>query len=481
MKSIFHDLPVPSVCNEKTNFLPVFECLVEESVKTGENRFFSATFETNFLDPLAILEEIHHPDHAVCYMEKPGGEFSIACGEFLTHASFSGSNRFLKARTWSEKLFSKTIVSGDHKHPGTGPTLFLAATFEPDEQTEDSPPPLQIFLPRWQVLRKGGSHFLISNLEITPRSSPESLADQVTKIKNSISKIKYGQKNAPKSQSIQFGMPCENFDYVDAVGKALEFVKSEKISKIVLARQLRYKTSFQLPPFPIAHSLRERFPECFTFCLSTPANGMMVGATPESLLRCSGAAFETEAIAGSAPRGPTAGRDAHWGKKLLMQEKEIREHRLVIESILRRLNSIGLSNCTRGKSRLLRLANLQHIRTPVRAKTKNGIHPFDALSALHPTPAMGGTPRKSALSLVKHLEKSSRGWYSGVTGWLDSRGRGEFIVPIRCGKINSKHLTLYAGAGIVEGSTPEREKLETDWKLQAMLEVITGKSIIPDE
>tara|TARA_B100001540_G_scaffold54924_1_gene49794 strand:+ start:107 stop:730 length:624 start_codon:yes stop_codon:yes gene_type:complete len=207
----------------------------------------------------------------------------------------------------------------------------------------------------------------------------------------------------------------------------------------------------------------------------------MVGATPETLARVSGRFLETEALAGSAPRGPSAGKDAHLGKTLLGREKEVLEHRLVIESIKRRLDSIGLSDCEEGRSRLLRLANLQHVRTPLRASIPSGIHPFEALCALHPTPAMGGTPRESALSLVRELEGSPRGWYSGVAGWLDSKGRGEFIVPIRCGKILPDSLTLYAGAGLVEGSVPAQEKTETDWKLQAMLEVITGKTTLPGE
>ena len=104
----------------------------------------------------------------------------------------------------------------------------------------------------------------------------------------------------------------------------------------------------------------------------------------------------------------------------------------------------------------------------------DGLHPLEALAALHPTPAMGGTPRPPALAELAKIEGSPRGLYSGVAGWMDARGRSEFIVPIRCGRILPRSLTLYAGAGIVEGSEPQWEKRETDWKLQAMLEVITG-------
>ena len=188
----------------------------------------------------------------------------------------------------------------------------------------------------------------------------------------------------------------------------------------------------------------------------------------------------TEALAGSAPRGVSAGKDALWGKTLLGREKEILEHNLVIQSIVRRLSSIGINNCKEGKPRLLRLANLQHAKTPLRVRPVNDIHPFEVLSALHPTPAMGGTPREVALPLVNKIEKVSRGWYSGITGWIDNRGRGEFVVPIRCGKIASNKLTLYAGAGLVEGSIAKQEKKETDWKLQAMLEVITGSTSLPE-
>ena len=215
--------------------------------------------------------------------------------------------------------------------------------------------------------------------------------------------------------------------------------------------------------------------------MSTPDNGMFIGATPEILSRISGNSLETEAVAGTAARGPSAGKDAHLGKTLLGRKKEVREHRLVIDSMIRRLKSCGISECKEGRTRLLRLSNLQHVRTPLQATLPEGVHPFDAISALHPTPAMGGSPREKALPIVQELEGFSRGWYSGVAGWFDSRGRGEFMVPIRCGKIMPKSLTLFAGAGIVEGSIPANEKLETDLKLEAMLEVITGKSTLPHE
>lgn len=468
--------PAPNICDQDTDFRPFVTQTVNEVKRCGKSRFLSLTIETGYADPLAILEENYIKDEAVCYLERPSQEFSIACGEFLAHASFDGENRFYKAREWSKSILGQTLVSGDSSLPGTGPTLFLAANFESTSTSINTPPPLQIFLPHWQIIRKGGTHFLIVNLKVTPLSSTEELLRTISNRISINKKTKIQSERCHDLQKFTLGKPRENFAYEKAVEEALTQIEAGNLSKIVLARQLTFKTQGTLPPFSLAHLLRERFPDCFSFCLSTPKAGMMVGATPETLLRSSGQYLETEAVAGSAPRGPSAGKDAHWGKTLLARKKEVHEHRVVIDSILRRLHSIGLAECTKGKSRLLRLANLQHIRTPLRVKSNGKTHPLDAVAALHPTPAMGGSPREDALPLVRKLENEDRGWYSGVTGWFDHRGRGEFVVPIRCGKISPSEITLYAGAGVVAGSNPQQEKIETDWKLQAMLDVITGKS-----
>lgn len=469
----------PSSCDEHTDLTPFVESLITRAKSHHQSHFLSVTIETDYSDPLAILEEIHQVDTPICYLEKPANEFSIAAGDYLTVARFSGFNRFHEARAWADLTLKNTVVAGDHKIPGTGPTLFLTATFENDSINPDNPPPLEIFLPRWQVVRKEGFNFLTLNIEIQPQSSTEYIVSEFEAHISKIRGLRYDSNNALDPKSVKVSKPTENYDYEEGVIKALDEIKKQNLSKIVLSRQLTFPTDSMLPTFSIAHGLREKFSDCHTFCISQPNRGLMVGATPETLLRTSGNSFETEALAGSAPRGVSAGKDALWGKTLLGREKEILEHNLVIQSIVRRLSSIGINNCKEGKPRLLRLANLQHAKTPLRVSPVNDIHPFEVLSALHPTPAMGGTPREVALPLVNKIEKVSRGWYSGITGWIDNRGRGEFVVPIRCGKIASNKLTLYAGAGLVEGSIAKQEKKETDWKLQAMLEVITGSTSLP--
>ena len=468
----------PIICDKQTDLVPFFELCLNEAKRENIILFSSITFETSFNDPLAILEQIHDPTRSICFFEKQTEEFSVACGDSIVKSNFNGSQRFQNAKVWSQNLLSRTRVAGDNKVEGSGPTLFINATFEKNS-TNSKNPALQVFLPRWQIVRNGGSHLIVINSKIAPNANPHQLAKHVRKSFNELNSLPDYRPEYTTPVKVKLGTPLEKSVYEQTVKKALQFINKGDISKIVLARKIIYHTNTQLPYFSIAHSLRNKFPDCYTFCMTTPDLGMFIGATPEILSRISGNSLETEAVAGTAPRGPSAGKDAHLGKTLLGREKEVHEHRLVIDSILRRLASCGISECKEGKSRLLRLANLQHVRTPLRAKLPSHVHPFDALSALHPTPAMGGSPREKALPLVRQLEGFSRGWYSGIAGWFDSRGRGDFMV--RCGKIMPNSLTLYAGAGIVKGSLPANEKSETDLKLEAMLEVITGRTTLSNE
>jgi len=184
--------------------------------------------------------------------------------------------------------------------------------------------------------------------------------------------------------------------------------------------------------------------------------------------------LQTEALAGSAPRGATAPEDAALAEGLLRSEKEEREHRLVIESIRRRLEGFPVELEISSRPRLLQLVNVQHLRTPVTGRIVGDLHLFDVLAELHPTPAVGGTPRELARERIRKLEDFSRGLYAGAIGWSDGKGDGEFTVAIRSTLIDGRRARLYAGAGIVAGSAPAREWEETEVKLRAMLDVLSA-------
>ncbi|SVC58312.1 uncharacterized protein METZ01_LOCUS311166, partial [marine metagenome] len=199
--------PPPSFCDESTDLLPFFKQAVERAGLSHQPLFVSVTIETSYSDPLAILEEIHRPNEPICYLERPSNEFSIACAEFVTEASFEGSERFMQAKDWGDSVFKNTLVAGDHINPGTGPTLFMTATFEDETGSSSSPPPLQVFLPRWQVLRKGGFHFVIINASIDGQTDPVHLTADFA---NSVKRIKGMRPDVSKPKEsglVELGQP----------------------------------------------------------------------------------------------------------------------------------------------------------------------------------------------------------------------------------------------------------------------------------
>jgi len=222
----------------------------------------------------------------------------------------------------------------------------------------------------------------------------------------------------------------------------------------------------------ILNGLRQRFPECSAFSLANGSGQSFIGASPERLLRVEDSVMTTEALAGSANRGTTASEDASFGGKLLQSEKDLREHRIVLDSIVRRLSPLGLDLRHSERPLLKRLSNVQHLHTPIEADLPKGVKLLDMLSRLHPTPAVGGTPREVVVPMIAELEAFPRGLYCGAVGWIDSRGGGEFTVALRSALIDGSKARMYAGAGIVAGSRPEKELAETELKFKAMQDAL---------
>jgi menaquinone-specific isochorismate synthase len=224
----------------------------------------------------------------------------------------------------------------------------------------------------------------------------------------------------------------------------------------------------------VLNHLRQRFPGCYAFSIANGRGQSFIGASPERLVRVAGGRMHTEALAGSAPRGESASEDAALARALLHSEKDLREHQLVLASITRRMAGLGLQLEHADQPRLLGLANVQHLHLPISANLPADVHILDLVARLHPTPAVGGTPREPAVAAIARLEPFARGLYGGPQGWVDHRGGGEFFVGIRSALIDGHTATVYAGAGIVAGSVPEKEFAETELKFKALVEALTN-------
>ena len=187
-----------------------------------------------------------------------------------------------------------------------------------------------------------------------------------------------------------------------------------------------------------------------------------VGASPELLVRKEAGRVFARPLAGTGT-DPT---------RLERSEKDAREHAFVVAAVEHGLRSHCHDVVTRGPQ-LLPLADVVHLATTITASCDDReTNVIDLVAALHPTPAVAGTPRADALDAIAELEPHARGKYAGPCGWIDAEGDGAFVVSLRCAAIDGRHAVLHAGAGIVEGSDADAEWIETQTKLDPMLRVL---------
>jgi len=262
--------------------------------------------------------------------------------------------------------------------------------------------------------------------------------------------------------------------YTSLVAEALRRIDAGGLDKVVLSRTLLVESDARLEPPVLARRLRAVDPECFVFTVSLPDGaGDLIGASPELLLRRRGAAVFSDPLAGTAQRVADRSEDAAIARALLETVKERREHRLTAEAVADALAPFCAELEVDEQPSLTATATLWHLRTAIRGVLLPGAPDALALAAaLHPTPAVCGTPTAAALDVIHELEEFDRGFYAGLVGWVDERGDGEWAVTLRCAQVRGRTALLYAGAGIVAGSDPDAEDLETDAKFGAVLRAL---------
>ncbi len=259
--------------------------------------------------------------------------------------------------------------------------------------------------------------------------------------------------------------------YRDAVKQAADSIDAGELAKVVVAREVEALGS--IDPAVVLARLSSRFESCAVFGFGR-GTSCFVGASPEVLAELNGDVVTTYAVAGTAPRGATPADDAAIAERLATDPKEQAEHHYVVEYLRTRLALAGVALDPTGDTEVRTLPGIHHLVTTVSGR----IAPEPGMvlrlaGALHPTPAVGGTPTTFAQQWIAEHEGLDRGWYAGPVGWIDHRGCGSFYVALRSALIGSHGMRLFAGAGIVAGSDPEQELVETDVKLAAVLDVVT--------
>ncbi|MQA02905.1 MAG: isochorismate synthase [Streptosporangiales bacterium] len=266
--------------------------------------------------------------------------------------------------------------------------------------------------------------------------------------------------------------------YAAAVAEAVSRFGTTPLEKVVLARTVHLTTTPAPDPAGILTALAARDPRGNTFAVPVPGTDPQVprtflGASPELLIGRYGDRVVANPYAGSAPRSADPVEDERLGSELLRSAKNLHEHAVVVDDIERLLRPFCRSLSLSPAPELVSTRSMWHLATRIEGVLADpATTALDVACALHPTPAVCGTPTELAYRTIAELEPFDRGYYAGMVGWLDADGDGEWVVAIRSAEVEGDRLRLFAGAGIVDGSVPADEMQETSAKFRTVLDAI---------
>lgn len=256
------------------------------------------------------------------------------------------------------------------------------------------------------------------------------------------------------------------------VARAAAAIARGDLHKVVLGRTLDLHLHAAPDPRDVTARLAQDAPDAFVFGVPLGDGAWLVGASPERLLSKRGAQLRLRPLAGTRARHADPAEDLRRAHDLLHSAKDRHEHALMIAAVTETLAPLCRDLTVPDAPRLVQTPGLWHLGTSIHATLRDpDTHVLDLVSAVHPTPAVCGVPAPAARDLIGTLE-GPRGYFAGAVGWCDARGDGEWAVTIRCARLRGPHARLFAGAGIVAGSDPARERAETAAKFGTMLRAL---------
>ncbi|WP_232665723.1 isochorismate synthase [Pseudonocardia sp. TRM90224] len=259
------------------------------------------------------------------------------------------------------------------------------------------------------------------------------------------------------------------------VQAVLDGIAAGDLEKVVLARSLEITAPGPVDAAALLRRLAAGNPRGHIFAVDVTrpedsAPRTLVGASPELLVARSGRTVTVNPLAGTARRAldPTADRAV--GTALARSAKDRHEHTIVVDEVRRALRPYCTELHVPDEPLLIRTPALWHLSTRIVATLRDPTTSSVALAqALHPTPAVGGMPRAAALEAIREVEGFDRDHYTGVVGWCDRSGDGEWAVVLRCAEVVGATVRLFAGGGVVAGSVPSVELAESRAKFRTLL------------
>jgi salicylate biosynthesis isochorismate synthase/menaquinone-specific isochorismate synthase len=431
-------------------------------------------------DLSAAVLRARHPDDRFSCLEQPDrdGFVLAALGQAATIEA-SGPGRFAEVAARARELGRSALVDDPAEDPlsppAAGPVFVGGFAFAHDGGASpewSSLPPASLVLPELTLARQRGEARMTLNALVQPDDDADAVAKRLLLRANELAPAAMPLVDPDPVERTRVASAAPPAHYEQAVERAVERIRAGELEKVVLAREVRAHARSAHDPAAVFGALRELFPACYCWCVGTP-EAAFVGASPELLVRRDGQRAQTVALAGTTRRSADPAVDDHLGEQLLRSAKDREEQAIVARRIERTLEPVSLWVAATDDPLLVKVHNVQHLATPIRAQLADPVPAVELAGLLLPTPAVGGEPRAAALPLIPALEGLDRGWYAGAVGWTDLVEDGEFCVALRCALLRGRVAHLYAGCGIVRDSVPAEELAESEVKLQALLPLVS--------
>lgn len=367
------------------------------------------------------------------------------------------------------------MVGFDTKHPREGSLRDIrwygGAAFEPGERDEvwAGWPAAWLFVPQLELHL--GSEMVVVQRNVLVGCGEETTRSEMD-LKSHFQQAGLTESPSEVTRATQVGMALPRSDsdakrYGQAVEQTALDIRDGRYNKLVLARRVEGCRHQALDIGEALSYLQVVYPSSFAFAVGR-GSACFLGASPEQLAAVSKGQGRIDCLAGTTGRSEDPAVDTALGNELMQSSKNRAEHEVVRGWITAAISPCVHDVHASRTPTLKKLANVQHLFTPIRCEMNEGAGILDLVEALHPTPAVAGSPRHVVTPLIRSREAVDRGWYAGVAGWLDASGDGEFAVGIRSALVQGSTAWMYAGAGIMGDSNPQSEWEETELKLRPM-------------
>ncbi|WML47229.1 isochorismate synthase [Neobacillus sp. PS3-34] len=448
---------------------------IDRAKKMGRSILVSEVHKIDHIEPLSFF----HAGREFFLGERffwkdPSDEtYIIGNGIVKQIQSDQATDRFFHVEKAWKRFIDDAIIFDAFSENGIAPLMFGGFSFDPHKQKTSlwSKFADSLFhIPKYMLSIIKGQAYLTTNTVCTHHddlslfhkvvSERNQLLASISPVKNSQSLLNGSEEIAPDT-------------WRETVTQVVKDLKHGPLKKVVLARELRLHFETEVETENVLSRLDKEQHESFIFAFESNGD-CFIGASPERLVKKAGMNIFSTCLAGSIPRGKTVEEDKTLGELLLNDQKNLIEHQYVVDMIKEALEETCQRVTLPARPQLMKIRDIQHLYTPVIGESKKDTSLLLLVERLHPTPALGGLPKKEAVDKIREVEILDRGFYAAPLGWMDYRRNGEFAVSIRSALIQGKDASLFAGCGVVADSDSDSEYLETSLKFRPMLTALGG-------